>query len=117
MIIKSADVDVEIIPIIKWLNSYLSVNTHFCCQGDPDTTKETDNHACNRPYVLFTCMNPVDLVSVLSVLGHFSTVEIHWNQYKAQIEYISRFTNKERLLDAIDYIKVRSEELASQMMY
>jgi hypothetical protein len=116
--IKRANVDVKIIPLVNWFNSYQSVTTYFCCQGEPKKEGQRDEeYIHHRPYVLFTCMNAVDLVSILSVLNYKATVEIYWNEFKSQIEYVARFDEQERLFDAIEYIKVRSEELAAQKMH
>jgi tRNA(Phe) wybutosine-synthesizing methylase Tyw3 len=32
--IKKASVDEMMIPLINWLNSYESIYTTYCCQGD-----------------------------------------------------------------------------------
>jgi hypothetical protein len=43
IIIKKGDVDVGIIPLVKWLNSFENVITAYSCQGSEDIV----------PYILF----------------------------------------------------------------
>ncbi len=57
-ILKEADIDIEIIPIVKWLNSYDSVITWYCCQGDK---KE-------KGQVVFTCTNPTDILNISRIV-------------------------------------------------
>jgi tRNA(Phe) wybutosine-synthesizing methylase Tyw3 len=110
--IKEADVDELMIPLIKWLNSYESVVTFFCCQGEKNSTDSYD-----RPYVLFTCTNSLDLISILSTIGSNADVMIHWSPEKSHIEYIARFQNQERLLDTMDYVGFKTNEIASRMVH
>jgi hypothetical protein len=87
--IKTADIDVEMVPVVRWLNSFANVTTHFCCQGD-------DRPGMN-PYVMFTCHSPVQLIRVLTRLENYATVEIHWYEASLSVRYTARFGNREML--------------------
>lgn len=45
--VRKADVDVEIIPLVEWINKYRGLKTLFSCQGDDR----------NEPHVLFGILN------------------------------------------------------------
>ena len=113
-----ADVDVEMIPLVNWLNSYQSVWTHFCCQGEPRKDGETDeSYSLNQPYVLFTCIDPVDLISVLSILHPYSITQIIWNNTKSQLEYCTRFYCQRSLFDTIEYIQHKEDKIMKRMVH
>lgn len=113
--IKQAQVDLEIIPLINWLNSYESVVTQYSCEGE-HCEEEDEDLQLKRPYILFTCNNLIDLISILSVLEHRATVEVSWSQTKGCIEYVARFYNKKDLLACIDFVKNNSEKFKARMI-
>lgn len=63
MSLKFAEVDEKIAPVVKWLNSFQSVNTMFSCEGI-----EKDSRL--KPYVLFSCLDYADLVRVSIKIGN-----------------------------------------------
>jgi len=57
--IKTGEIDVEIIPIINWLNSYDFIITLYCCEGreegDPgwDSENKGNINSSYQPYISF----------------------------------------------------------------
>jgi hypothetical protein len=98
------------IPLIRWLNSFNSTTTFFCCQGEPPEidpkTQEEYTDDCHRPYVMFICFDTVDLVKILDTFGNYGTTEINWSRYKSQIEYVTRFHDQKCLKEVIDKIEI-----------
>ena len=104
IVIKSAEVDVKMIPLIEWMNKIGSVTTLFCCQGC-DKKK-------NPPYVLWTCFYGIDLVRVLEDFSYSCKTEVAWNQYKNQIEYYTHFENEKRFAQFMEIFQKRRENEA-----
>lgn len=48
---KLVDVDILIIPLVKWLNKQRGITTAYSCQGDGEN--------CYSPYVAFNCTEKV----------------------------------------------------------
>jgi hypothetical protein len=71
IIIKSADVDKGIIPVVLWLNSFPNITTVTSCQGEEDS-----EHRSRRPHVGFTCSRQTDLIGVLDRLPNAAHVEV-----------------------------------------
>lgn len=71
IIIKQAEVDQQIIPLIEWLNSFNGVDTQFCCEGL--TRKQIDEGKGQEytSYVLFTCSEPWSLMQVMERITNF----------------------------------------------
>jgi hypothetical protein len=115
VVIKKARVDVEMIPLVNWLNAFDSITTQYCCQGDPPQidpdTDEQFTDDIHRPYVLFVCIEMVDLVLVLDVFRHNAIMEVHWNETKNQLEYCARFYDKPALYRTIERIGIRAASL------
>jgi len=53
------EIDVKIVPIIEWLNSYKSVRTLYCCEGHDGRPESS--------YVTFTVNNQRSLKSILRI--------------------------------------------------
>ena len=53
-----AEVDVEMVPVVNWLNSIPGIETFACCQG-------SEIEYCGEPYVSFTCRSMKSLEVVL----------------------------------------------------
>ena len=45
IIIKKAEVDNFLIPIVEWLNSHKDIHTRFCCECEPP----------EGPFIIFYC--------------------------------------------------------------
>lgn len=90
--LKTAEVDLKIQPLIRWMNNFDHVYTHYCCEGDQDKRK-----AGSEPYVVFTCHEEITLVYVLYMFRSWAKVEIEF--YKGSLRYIARFISFEHLMD------------------
>jgi len=57
--IKVAEIDKEMVPIVRWLNSYEDVWTLFCCQGNDED---------KQPFVFFHCTSLADLYKINALI-------------------------------------------------
>ena len=74
--VKSAEVDVGIAPIVRFLNDFAGVRTLYSCQGNADGEDDGSSH----PYVVFAADDMDSLRSVLKSLAYAPcTVEVHWH--------------------------------------
>jgi hypothetical protein len=104
IVIKEADVDVEMVPVVNWLNSFHSVTTQFCCQGnDKAKHKREDGKRLDPPYVLFTCWDRQDLMQILWAIRHYypMTCEVTWDDDEMPIRYKLDFMNRKTLKEFI----------------
>ena len=69
--IKKAYVDVKIIPLIDWFNSFFSVMTQYCCQGTPQNKPDPDS--TGSAYVSFVCDHSTDLAEILSQISEYNS--------------------------------------------
>lgn len=102
-IIKQAEVDEKIVPLIDWLNRFNSVHTLYCCQGGEVVAEDEDNWI-DKPYVLWTCTDALDLVKILYHLGFYSKTYISWHSEKMHIEYCTRFQETESVESLVDWL-------------
>jgi hypothetical protein len=89
IIIKLADVDVNICPVVKWLNSFNGIRTQFSCEGDDDLTRG------QKPHVLFHCDNELSLVRVLVSTASWAEFKIQF--FEGSIRYEMLFPSKRNL--------------------
>ena len=83
---KTALIDKGMIPVIKWLNSFSSVVTKWCCQGSDDPR--------NNPYVVFACDEPMELLTIVNKVNYDGVVEIRPPYNIRMIDYCIRFPTK-----------------------
>jgi hypothetical protein len=57
---EMVEVDVGMLPVVRWINSFKSAFTQFCCEGSKE----------HEPYVLFYCEDKGELMQVLKKLHH-----------------------------------------------
>ncbi len=108
VVIKRAAVDRLCVPLVRWLNSFDSVTTLFCCQGEPRGKKETDEqYLCKKPYVLFICRDKIELITILEMFGYRGITEIDWSVEQGQLRYTTRFHDQKDMLDVIERIRLR----------
>lgn len=98
IVIKHGDVDVKIIPLVKWMNSFESVHTLFSCEGGTLEDIENKEKYSNKPYVLFTCWCQLDMMMILRETRHVSVCEVTWYE-SYPIRYHLKFPDKETLLE------------------
>lgn len=100
-----ADVDRGIVPLVRWLNSFPTVTTQFCCEGE-------DDRSTHKPYVLILCTDLLTLERICHLLSPFSTGE--FDSYGDRLRFTFRFHGKDRLrqcqhwLWELDQVKVQS---------
>jgi hypothetical protein len=118
--IKAAKIDLLMVPVLNWLNSFQDVQTYSCCEGyeESELTDEPDECGrtpCHEPYVGFTCHSMESLIAILQRVeaddGDAETIvrgEVDWysngNSGLGRMQFTLRFYNKQRLRD---FIKTR----------
>lgn len=98
--IKEADIDEKIIPVVKWLNSFHSVATFFCCQGG----KVGGNDL--QPYVIFSCYETEELMEILKVLRDFPSdvkCEVDWWLEQFPLRYRLVFASAKSLKRFVEF--------------
>jgi hypothetical protein len=95
--VRVAEVDIEIIPIVQWLNQFRSIHTLYSCEGN-DKADEV-----GKPYVSFLCTEPEDLVRALNGLGADAEVEV--DLHNGVLRYCARFRSKYALEDVTERIQ------------
>jgi hypothetical protein len=83
--VKTAEVDTEMVTIVKWLNSFPWISTITCCQGEEDENI--------LPYVTFWSYMDADFIRVAERLGHYGTLAIEVKD--AQVRYYMRFKSQD----------------------
>ena len=108
IVIKIADVDLEIIPIINWLNSFNGIITVFSCEGKEKGDKGWDKknrgniNSVHRPYISFMVYSffgdeHMEIIeSLLSKYGGFDTIDELNNNKR-----VFRFESKPRMREFI----------------
>lgn len=94
------ELDVEIAPLVKWMDSFESVETYACCQGDEEIDPN-DQHT--MPYIFFSAAED-DLVSIVKgipVISHVNTIFIEMGldgglpKRRPDLVYTLRFRDRE----------------------
>lgn len=102
VIIKREDIDIGIVEIVNWLNSFESVITKFSCEG---YGKEGDPYV-GYPYVTFICDDKIDLMNILRILGNSATIEVSLEYInRSNLQYTLRFPSKTSLKHFNDHVK------------
>ena len=112
--LKEADIDIEMIPVVKWLNSFDGVNTRHCCEGDDGSWE------FQKPYITFTCNSLLTLAIIVEKLTEVPTAkaplldsykeygrcEVQWQDILCygteQLLFDIRFNTKARMLEFIE---------------
>lgn len=90
------EIDVEIVPVVKWLNSLLGVETLYSCQGEYCNEDEDIPFVADEPYVVFTCPCKSTIDKILVILEDFnekrlglhrSACRVLVESYKSRIRY------------------------------
>ena len=96
----------NIIPLVKWLNSFNSVHTLHSCEGKTKKEQEGDQTLDCFPYVLFTCWDQLELMILLRDLDAGTCEATYYEPYG--LRYFLKFPDKETLLAVCErnkYIK------------
>ena len=95
IVIKRAEVDLKMQPVIKWLNSYPGIFTRWSCEGDDTEFVQETLLRFDGPYILFYCDEQLELNKILHKLEGYAVVIIDF--YRDQmIRYCIRFYNVTR---------------------
>lgn len=105
IVIKAANIDKEMISVVKWLNKFDGVVTKYCCQGgNKYPTTENPNHV-EPPYVIFSCDHTMQLLEIVEKVGWTGKVEIRPPLGLRLMDYCITFLNKNNLKIFIKGIK------------
>jgi len=102
--LKMIEVDLLIIPIVDWLNSFPGIFTLHSCQGDYLESGE-ERFDCGGAYVLFTGDNKKSFAQIDLVLAGFIKDAMEIDFYEGLIRYTFRFSTKwhrDAVIDLID---------------
>lgn len=89
--VKSADVDIGIVPVVRWLNSFGTVVTNAACQGVVESDRPDLFEHFSEAYVAFSCSNLLDLAKILDEIGSTATTEVRYDNQSGCLSYCSRF--------------------------
>lgn len=92
IILKTARIDENIIPVVEWINS-INCCTIACCQGHESSINPCSSH----PYVVFTCWNYESLQHIISVCKYFDNV----NHNAIELTYEKSLSNHSALSQVI----------------
>jgi len=75
IIIEKADVDEEMVELIKLLNKFPCIRTSYCCQGD-----EYDDGTIHQCYVVFDCTSSYRLTQLARLIckPDLGNIQIFW---------------------------------------
>lgn len=93
-VLKTALIDKECAPLVRWLNSFASVFTLACCQGNDQSGE--------KPYVSWLCHDAVTLCRILEVL-HGSQTVVSWSGCYLSLLYRTEFQCLQHLRDCLKY--------------
>ncbi len=65
IVLKSAEIDVDAIPLVQWVNSFEGAFTLMSCQGNPSGDRP------GSPHLLFFCWQEYDLYRIERVFKRF----------------------------------------------
>ena len=94
IVLKSANVDKKIIPVIEWLNSFSNVYTTHCCEGDESP---------HLPYVLFWCLEMGTVMEIVRKIRHYGGLSVFWPIESHPYRWRMEFASKKHLKDFIKH--------------
>lgn len=101
--IKNADVDIGIIPVVKWICSFPGAFTEYSCQGNARKSEEEFEEEGDRPYIVFYVTSPMTLISICNWTGGYADIEVEFYERSGGLRYTMRFRNKQMLDDFISW--------------
>jgi hypothetical protein len=101
IVLKRAKVDIKIIPVVNWLNSFDGVYTLFSCEGGP--LKANDMAAL--PYVLFYCGHQLTLIKILTEVWGYANTDVDFHE--GHLRYTLRFPSDKSLDLFVQKLKLR----------
>ena len=112
VIIKAADVDELMIPLVNFMNKQSYLITTNCCQGYPDTW--SNGTIMNKPKVIFVSLSTRGLHRLIQLLGGDPKV---WSGFPARkvwegdgwvlapwrrVEYLLEFDDRQALIATME---------------
>ena len=98
VILTEADVDINIIPVVNFINSLNDCMTIFSCEG----YGKKKNVVFQKPYVLFFCHSNLQLQIILNKLGHYGYIFVELHFLSQQLRYHLEFHSKDHLHRAVE---------------
>ena len=92
--LKEVDIDVGILPVVEWLNSFPGVFTRWSCQG---YLKRDNNDWRNDPYIIFICDDPLALAEILRRTSRDAHCQVEFYEPMNGLRYNLKFKNREHL--------------------
>ena len=87
------DIDLDMIPVVEWLNSIHGVRTLYCCQGDIRKAPFTDGG--HPPYILLRCWSLDSIGTICRILTEFSEahgpseyIRTHYHTVKLELDWL-----------------------------
>ena len=93
VIIADADVDINILPVVRYINSFANCITLFSCEGYGKKKQEV----FQKPYVLFLCHSNLELQIILDKIGHCGHMFVELHYMSQQLRYHLEFHSKDHL--------------------
>ena len=106
IVLKRAEVDKKIVPMVRFFNSFSGIITLFSCEGSPD------KNSPYKPYISFICRNHnsfFKLVDQLSLYCEDCFIPMEANVFEGTLTYVFRFENQEELLSATERMLEENE--------
>lgn len=110
---KFHDIDIGIIPLIKWINNFDGITTYFSCEGSHKNSLidiEGDNiQVFGRltPYISFFNKNDESVKLIITELNNSKihyTLNLSYNKYNENIVYTISFNEKRDMVKFRKYI-------------
>ena len=99
IVIKKAEVDKGIVPIVNWLNSFNGIYTRYSCELGTTfiTLPKFDFEDKYFPHVIFYCDHQIDLREVAYRTRNFAVIIAHYYEFTAGLRYQIVFHSSEYL--------------------
>lgn len=105
------EIDVDMMPVVEWLNNLENTFTKFCCQGGVFNPEKNPAH--DQPYVCWHCSNQATISQIIKIFDdfknktdscyHYIETEISWDQDLQELRYITRWFDNLALHDFIEW--------------
>lgn len=106
--IKQAEVDLLMVPIVKYINSFEGLTTRWCCQGDEKNDGSIYLQGC---YVIFYSDDNISLIKLLAKFKYLARFEIEYYTESLGLRYCMIIKTK-RNFDEI--VKIAERELKQE---
>lgn len=101
MSLKYVDVDIEMVDINKWFNSFTEVYTMASCQGFVEEHGEEGQ----KPYVMWMSLDPLETQRVLERFRHKEKTTVRYDHRRNMLTYITTWPSLDYLKKTLPYYK------------